>query len=276
MTQRTELLNFRCFWVLALSLSAFAASTGAVKAQPAQKWTDEEFEEWVFEDNGTAASNRRKFESLLNVRIEELDAVCHLTNEQKLKLQLMGAGDIKRVFDMYDTAKRHFNQLNNDPRQLDEVVPFSRPIWLALTNMFQEGSLLIKSLRCTLKDNQIAKYEVMARERREFVHKAQIELAVHTLERQAPLRNSQRRDLVALLTKEIEPIKTKPYGLYIVMYKISLLKDDKIKPILTDTQWEIWSRKLDTYKAALANLQQNGNSFEQDGIPDNAKEAPQK
>jgi hypothetical protein len=277
MTRRTELPNFRFFWMLALSLSAFVGRTGNVNAQPPQKWTDQDFEEWVFDDDGTAAGNRKRFELLLHLRIEEIDRVCHLTNDQKKKLELMGTGEIKNVFDMYEIAKRHFNRLNNDPQRLEEVLPFSRPVALAIATMFQERSLLIRSLRHTLNENQLAEYEMMAKERREFDHKAQIELAVHTLEAPAPLRDSQRRDLVALLTKEIASSKTsRPYSLYIIMYKVSLLMDDKTKPILTEVQRKVWRRQLDNFKAVLARFRQRGIDLDEDGVADIAKEAPQK
>ncbi len=259
MTLRTKLLDFRFFWMLALSLSAFTACTGTVKAQPDRKWPDEQFENWVFNNEGNAATARKRFDELLKLRIEEIDLNCQLTDEQKQKLHLMGCGDIKQIFDSFEKAKRQFKLLDNDVQKLQEILPLRRPVQQAQQRLLQDGSLFAKSLRHTLTREQFARYEVVDRDRREFQHRAQIELAVHTFEESVPLRDAQRRELLALLTKELKPVRiSSPYSFYVLMSQIALLPDHKIKPLLTDTQWKVWEKHSRLYKNVIAELRQEG------------------
>src|SRR5262245_19704209 len=96
--------------ILALVAAPFVA--GPASAVPQQKvmkgiavapvvnqWPDEQFERWVFNQYGSADGARRRFDSLLTLQIDDIDRTCHLTDEQKKKLRLIGHGDIKRIFD---------------------------------------------------------------------------------------------------------------------------------------------------------------------------------
>ena len=90
-------------------------------------------------------------------------------------------------------------------------------------------------------------------ERREFEHRARIELAVHTIEEAAPMSDAQRRDLIALLSREIKPFRTTSlYSYYILMSRIANLPEEKIKPLLGDTQWKVWDKRLGGYKNLVA------------------------
>jgi hypothetical protein len=272
---RTEFVRLRASWLLALALLAVAGGTGKVRAQvlakaaPAQAWPDEQFENWVFNNEGNAASARKRFEAKLKLRIEEIDRNCQITEGQKQKLQLMGCGDIKQIFDAFEKAKHQFNLLDNDVQKLQDIIPFIQPIQAAQHNLFHDGSLLAKSLRHTLTKEQFERYEVVDRERREFRHKAQIELAVHTLEESIPLRAAERRELLALLNKEIAPArKSSQYGFYVLMARIANLPDQKIKPLFTDTQWKLWEKQANVYKNLMANWRKAGIVLDDEELAD--------
>lgn len=270
MSTRTGFVHLRSSsrfsWGLALALLSVAGGTSevraqviAVKAAPVQVLPDEQFENWVFGNEGNASMTRKRFDAKLKLRIEEIDRNCRLTDEQKQKLQLMGCGDIKQIFDTFEKAKRQFKVLDNDIQKLQEIVPLVQPIQTAQHNLFQDGSLFAKSLRHTLTQEQFDRYEVVDRERREFQHKAQIELAVHSIEESIPLRDAERRELLALLTKELKPArKSSQYSFYILRARIALLPDQKIKPLFSDSQWKLWEKQASVYKNLIANWRKAG------------------
>ncbi|HEX4589670.1 MAG TPA: hypothetical protein VH120_07055, partial [Gemmataceae bacterium] len=105
-----------------------AVAVRAAAVVQRQAWPDEQFERWVFQNDGNAAGARRRFEALLTLQLEEIDRACHLTDAQKQKLHLMGQGDLKRLFDAYEQAKHRFNQMDNDVNRLQEIMQEIRPI----------------------------------------------------------------------------------------------------------------------------------------------------
>jgi hypothetical protein len=273
--------------VAAAVLAAFAGQRAAQAQQrvvnfvavaaPRQAWTDEQFEQWVFQQDRNAAGARRRYDSLLTLHVEDIDRACQLSDAQKKKLQLLGRGDIKRMFDGYENAKRQFNLLHNDVQQIQQVMPLVRPFQMAAqADLFQDDSLLAKSLRHTLTDEQFARYDAAARERRAFRHRAQVELAVNLFEQAVPLRDAQRRALVTLLTSETKPPRRSgQYDYYVFMYQFGRIPEEKIKPLLSDTQWKVLDRLLAQYKAVVPNLRQNGLLPDDDDDAD-APAAPKK
>ena len=258
-------LNLIHPWRLALALLAVCGGAGEIGAQVAaqraavQAWSDDQFENWVFNQRGNRETCRTTYDAQLKLRIEEIDRVCHLTEAQKQKLSLMGFGDIKQIFNSFERAKHQFNLLGNDIQKLQEIMPIIQPIQLAQRQLFKDGSLFAKSLRRTLTKEQFAQFEAVERERYEFEHQAQIELAVHTIEESMPIRDAQRRQLISLLTKEVKPSRTwSPYHFYILMSKIALLPENKVKPLLTDAQFKLWDKQMATYKNLIVNWRKAG------------------
>ncbi len=155
----------RGFGGLVLALLAASSGTGDLRAQavaaaaPVQALPDESFEMWVFNNQGNASTARQKFDALLKLRIDEIDRHCCLSEEQKQKLQLMGCGDMKQIFDSFEKAKHQFNLLNNDVQKLNEIMPLVQSIQLAQRKLLQDESLFAKSLRHTLTQEQFARYK---------------------------------------------------------------------------------------------------------------------
>jgi hypothetical protein len=230
----------------------------AVVAQ--EVWPDEQFEQWIFQQDRNAAGARQRFDKLLAMQVEEIDRACQLTVAQKKKLQLTGRGDIKRFFDAYDKVKTRFRALNNDVQMLQEIQPDVNPLRTSLqAGLFHDDSLLYKSLRNTLTGEQFVRYDAIARERRAFRHRAAIELAVATLEQSMPLRDEQRRELISLLTTDTKPSrKAGPYDYYLIMFQLGRLPEEKLKPLLTATQWKVVNRKVAQFKAYEAILRRAG------------------
>jgi hypothetical protein len=242
-----------------------AARAKAAKAAAAVRqrnvWADEDFEQWVFQNEGNAAGARKRFETLLALQVEEIDRTCHLTDAQRQKIRLMGHGDIKRMFDAYDHAKRTFNRLENDMNRLQDIMPELQPVQQAVQNgPFTEESLLLKSLRHVLTAEQLAKYAAVARERRAYRHRARIELAVGMLEQGLPLRESQRHELIELLIKEVKPSRsTGYYDSYTVLDQINRMPDDKLKGLFTPAEQKYLKQQLMPFRGFVApNMGANG------------------
>jgi hypothetical protein len=242
---------------------------GNVAVAGRQMWPDEQFERWVFPQDQTADRVRNKFESLLNSKVDQIERTCELTLTQVRKLRMMGQGDIKRFFDTYEKAKTHFKALNNDPGRIQEIQPYLAPVRSALQGgPFTEDSLLTKSLRTTLTEEQFTRYEGVAGERRAFRHRANVELAVAMLEQAMPLSGAQRRELIALLQKETSPPrKGGQYEAYLILNQMSHLPPGKVKALFSDTQKQVLDAQLAQYAATIGNLRQSGLVVDDDLAP---------
>jgi hypothetical protein len=230
-----------------------------VPVQPVNRWPDEQFERWVFNQyGGTADAARRRFETLLMQNIDNIDRACQLSDEQKKKLQLTGRGDIKRIFEGYEQAKHRFNLLDNDVQKLNEVQQDIR-LFQAAGGPFESDSLFTKSLRHSLNNEQFARFDAANRERQAFRHRAHVELAVHNLEQTLPLRDAQRQDFVDLLMKETKPTRASGYyDFYLIMYQLDHIPEEKVKPLFSAVQWKALQRQVAEYKGIIPNLRQNG------------------
>lgn len=250
---------------------------GVVAARPQQVWPDDQFERYVFQQDQSAQRARQKFDSMLTSRVDELERTCELTLTQMRKLQLMGQGDIKRFFDNYERAKARFKAVNNDVNRLQEIQPDLAPLRVALqSGPFTDDSLLCKSLHTTLTEEQFTKYDRFAAERRAFRHRANVELAISMIEQAMPLRERQRRELIALVEKETSPPKKGgQYEAYLILNQMGHLPEAKLKAILSDTQKLVLDRQIATFAANIVNLRQSGMIADEDiAFPVPAPAAP--
>lgn len=267
MTTRLPLLAL----AMATAPAAAQQPARAVAVAPAVQnvWPDEQFDNWALGVARTPDGLRKRFDSLLTLQVDEIDRACTLTDAQRAKLRLLGAGDAKRVLDAFAAAKRRFKELGNDMNQIQQVVPLVQPVQLASrTGPFMPGSLFAKGLRHALTPEQLAKYEAVTAERQAFRHKAQVELAVHTLEESVPLKDGQRAVLIDLLLKETRPIRaTGQYDYYLLMHQLDRVPEEKVRPLLTDTQMKAWAGLTGRHQAVIQNLRQAGILVDDDDVP---------
>jgi hypothetical protein len=259
-------------WLSAVLLAAFVGCAGAQaqqekkKAAPAavavaqQVFPDEHFEQWVFQQDRNASGARKRLDSQLALQVEDIDRACKLTDEQKKKLQLMGRGDIKRFYDRYETVKQKFQLVKHDQEKVQEIFQDIRPLQMTLqTGMFHDDSLLYKSLHNTLTGEQVARYGAVARQRRAFRHRANVELTVTMLEQGMPLREAQRREFITLVMNETKPPrKSGQYDYYVIMFQLGRLPEGKLKPLFDNAQWKVVNRLFTQYKGMEPFLKQNG------------------
>ena len=278
-----------------LSLILLAAFSGRQSAQAQQKvapairvappapaalaqpvWSEEQIDQWLFQQDGNASGARRRLDSTLTLQVEDIERACRLTKTQKKKLQLAGRGDIKRFFDRYETVKQKAQFMKRDQQDLQEILRVIRPLQMTLqAGLFNDDSLLVKSLPNTLSDEQLAPYDAMARERRAFRHRANIELAVTTLEQSMPLRDAQRQGFIALLTNETKPPrKSGQYDYYVIMFQFGRLPEEKRKPLFDNMQWKVLNRQLDQFRGMELSLKQSGLLADEDNEDDSADAPP--
>jgi hypothetical protein len=256
--------------------AAFLACPGA-RAQVRQPvWTDDMFDQWVFQQDRNAAGARQRLDSLLGLRIEEVDRASQLTDAQKKKLQLAGKGDMRRFFARYETVKKKFQLVKNDQNKINQIWQDISPLQMSLqAGLFHEDSLLVKSLPHTLTAEQFERYDAVARERRAFRHRATIELTVALLEQNMPLRASQRSDLIALLTKQTKPArKSGQYEYYVIMVQLGRVPEVKLKPLFDTMQWQVVKHQLDQLKRMEPFLRQSGEWPDGDDEADKADARP--
>jgi hypothetical protein len=240
--------------------------------------TDANFDQWIFQNDNQLgiAGARQRLDQLLALRIDYLDRACKLTDAQKMKLKLAGRGDIKRFVDLYEKVKRKFQLVKNDQQKLQGIWQDLTPLQMMWQfGLFDEDSFLGKSLRNTLTTEQFSRYDTIARERRAFRHRAQIEAAVVVLEQNMPFRDVQRREFVTLLSNLTKPPhKSGLYSYQVLMYQLSQLPEEKLKPLFDDAQWKIISQQFNNFKGMRQWLKQSGQLPDEDDVADKTDTQP--
>jgi hypothetical protein len=225
-----------------------------------EAWTDEQLDQWVFQNDHNAASARRRLESSLTLHVDAVDTACKLTDEQKTKLQLAGRGDIKRFFDRYEAIKLKWQNRKRDNDNINNVFQDIQPLQITLqTGIFGDSSIFHKSLPHTLNGEQQTRYDAVLRERGAFRHRANIELVVTMVEQGVPLRDAQRRAIIELLTKETKPLrKSSQYDYYVLLFQLGQFPEEKLKKHFDDAQWKVLKRLVEQYRGLEQFLKQNG------------------
>jgi hypothetical protein len=229
-----------------------------VVAQPV--FADENFDQWVFQNQGNAQNGRKRIEQMLTLRTEEIDRVCGLSEGQKKKLQLAGRGDIKRFFDRVEDARKVFQAVKHDQNKFQEIWQHIQPLQTELSaGLFGESSIFRKTVRKTLSAEQAASYDKIEQERRASLYRAKIELAVAMLDNGLPLHDEQRRKLVELLVADTKPPKRfGQYDYYVVLIQMAKLPEGKVKPLFDAAQWRAVQQQLNNTRGMELWLKQNG------------------
>lgn len=231
-------------------------------------WTDDNFDQWVF-GGRNIPSIRARLDSLLALQIDDADRMCGLTDLQRKKLQLAGKGDVKHFFDRVAEKKRRFQLVKNDQNKIGEIFQEIQPLQTALNSgPFDEGSIFFKTIRKTLDEAQMAKYEQVLRDKRLFRYRAKVELVVATLDQSVGLRADQRKKLVKLILDETPPPrKYGQYDYYIVLHQASRLPEAKLRPIFDAPQWKLIGAQFQQAKGMEPFLKQNGFLEDEDKKP---------
>ncbi len=224
---------------------------------------DSTFDQWVFGNSmhaANASTARLRLESALDLQIASLNGVCPISNAQKKKLQLAGRGDIKRFFDLVEEKRVRFNLVKRDQQKFgefyQEVIPLQQMLGAGL---FRESSLFSKTLQSTLNDEQSRIHDKLLEERRRFRWKAKVELVADMWVRLLGLSEDYRNQLVDLILKEIPaPKNLGQLDYYFVMYKLSQLPREQVRPIFDESLWKSFEGQMDQARGYSMFLKQQG------------------
>lgn len=122
------------------------------------------FDDWAFAGKPGADRFRdqvdvllkNKLEGLLTKKVDEVEQMFLLTAAQRQKLILAGHGDIKRLLDSVEEARREFDLAEQDVDRLSEVRNKLRTVDLLVTyGPFELGSLFQKTLLKMFDEKQL-------------------------------------------------------------------------------------------------------------------------
>ncbi len=190
---------------------------------------------------GDQETARKRLESRLRLRIEQIDRVCKLTPEQRNKLNAAGRGDIKRAFARAVELKGKYAAgrpgIDRGRQLLEDIGEYRR----AMTELdcFGDGSLFSKVLPKTLTPEQTAIREKSMREAANAEHVSTIRWAGSSLALWLQLKPEQRQKFESLLTARTRPPRRfGEYDYYGLMFQVSKLAEEDLKPIFTADQWQ--------------------------------------
>jgi len=117
----------------------------------------EAFERGLFGRVGNTAAARDRLNLRLRVKIQEVDAIRHMTIAQKEKLRLAGRGDIERFFDQVERKRTEFALLGADPAKCGQFIQeLERLRSTFALGLFGEGSIFAKTLRKIAAEEEVA------------------------------------------------------------------------------------------------------------------------
>ncbi|TWU17924.1 hypothetical protein [Allorhodopirellula heiligendammensis] len=201
-----------------------------------------QFDSWIFSNLGNTDNARQTLADRAEMEIDRMSLSTPLRDDQIKKLRFAATGDIKRFYDDVDQAHREFYAMQKageiGQENVNELYQLAAPLMQRLNNgLFGETSLLKKVARGCVDKEQAA----VLREREERRRKLKSEIAitsyVATLGRQIPMTQTQRADLMTLLTENVQlSDPNHQYISYLLMYEMSKLP--KLKTILDDAQYK--------------------------------------
>jgi hypothetical protein len=218
------------------------------------------FDANVFQPSGNAKTARTQIETKLKLQLDELHRVCGITEAQKQKLTLAAGTDIKRFFDEIDKVRKKVKEGKLDQNEWNNVWQEIQPLRNKLSaGLFGDRSFFAKTVRKTLNEEQIQKYEAVVNERRKFRYRASLEVVVTNLESTVPLRHTQHEAIVKLLLEETQPPTTfGQYDQYLIMHQLGKLAEPKLKSLLDEHQWKLMTGHIEQYRGMEQFLIQNG------------------
>jgi hypothetical protein len=146
----------------ATTIRAQDAAQAPRLGQAAQSPADDEavFYHWAFQRLTSAASVRSQLDKVLKQKIDVIDHVCNLTDEQRQKCQLAGRGDIERVFDGIDELKKKYQLVKDDRKAAMQLLQANEPFrnMVKFIGPFGDEFLFERSVETTLTDVQRVKF----------------------------------------------------------------------------------------------------------------------
>ncbi len=225
----------------------------------AQLASNEVVDSWLFSGQ-PEATIRQRFKDQAKLRIDQLDACCSLTVDQKKKLQFAAQGDIDRFF--REIAKIRIETKGaqmNDQAQIQQIWNRISPYATRVQgDFFDETCLLQKVIGCALDSQQAEQYQQMQVEYKTRRERALTRQMIVTLEESLPLLADQRTKLLELLDQQPAPKMAEQFETYIGYAKLSRIDPAKLAEFLDKEQVDTIRRVLDRYIGVLQALPMKG------------------
>ena len=125
--------------------------------------------------------------------------------------------------------------------------------------LFEDESLFGKTLRTTLDPWQSARYQKHWDEDRLLRHQARVEWVSRTLQKNLSLDDARRLRLFAVLLEETRPARRSgPSDYYGIMFQVSQIPEDKLRPIFDETEWRLLRLEFDAARRQEPMLRESG------------------
>ena len=224
------------------------------------QFNPEQVDQWIFSRWGGAASAKIRLEANLELRIDDIDRACAVTELQKKKLRLAGMGDIKRYYDRVEDLKRKYTAGAGSGQVNNNIWQEMQPIQLELgAGLFGDASIFVKTIKSTLDSDQVKRYEELMRRRTAERRRATIEWFVVHIDKALGLSDLQRGRLVELLaTGTPPPERFGQADFWFLMFQMTKLPEAKLKAILDEPQWRLLSRQFIQARGMEPWLRSNG------------------
>lgn len=248
-----------------MSVSVIAGLASPGQAQRAPEAAREvaiaarQAEQVVFRRAGGIEGGRRYLETQLKTLLADIDGACNLSDQQKMRIELMGRGDIKRFFASFERVQQRFLAEFQKPQAMGEVLPDLLGMRRALDDtIFGETSLLGKSLGNVLSPEQQTKYDEVLQLRRGARHRAAVDLAVAAIEQGVPLTAKQRTRLRQLFMRQTQEPAGPGYDVRVMFWQLSQLPREALRQEFDDVQWQVLSGLIAQAEALEEQLQLAG------------------
>jgi len=206
--------------------------------------SENQIEQWVFRNNNGNISAKQKVDSGLQIEIELVKTAVTLTEDQQKKLELAGRGDIARFFGELDVHKKKFPAGSMTQEKFNEMWQKIQPLTARYqAGLHGRGSLFYKMLPIILTSQQWEQFQEQDRERQRRHYRAKIEVVLTVLDQRLPMTREQRQKFIEVVMAKSEPPKV--YGqsdYYLIMWRISQIPDEHLKPLFDEQEWKVFIR----------------------------------
>jgi hypothetical protein len=206
-------------------------------------------EAWAYGDNG-GPSPEKRLAARLQSKIDEIARSAGLSDDQKQKLLLAGEGDIHHLIDQVGELKAATLAAAAKVDDLSRLEQQTQPLQAAFRRgPFEGDSLFAKTLRKLLTPDQLARYQRIDHDRRQFQHRAGVHMTVLRLSTALGLSAEQRRRLEQLLLTETRPGRITepafPAACFLLVYtQMNRITEAKLRPLFNPWQWRTMQHKL--------------------------------
>lgn len=198
-----------------------------------------QFDAWMFSGFANADAARTRLEQRTAMLIAEIVRTCGLTDAQQQKLSLAAGGDVKHFFEQVDALRQQFLTVIDDENLNQNLWKDMVPLQSKLqVDAYTDNSLLAKTLRMALSEQQLVKFEQMRVERRSFQRRALIESTLMSLDEMVPLTAVQHATILSwMLDEKLDRVQVAVSDMNYVYCRLCSLPEARLKSLLDARQW---------------------------------------